>query len=184
MARCVTVCSYTVNQCHNAFDPSIMTLLGTGGEIGHIKVKNSEIRSCGCGKRGCLEQYTSATGLVNAAKELLTDDTIETELRKIMPLTCKAIFDCAKAGDTVANRLVDDMAEILGNAMEAISCVCDPEIIVIGGGVAKAGKILLDKIQEQFKQRAFSACEETRFALATLGNDAGIYGSVQMIIGR
>ena len=79
--------------------------------------------------------------------------------------------------------LISEMTRLLGKAMAAVSCVCDPEVIVIGGGVARAGNIILDGVQKYFKQYAFPAAEETGFAMAELGNDAGIYGGVQMIIG-
>lgn len=155
---------------------------GAGGEIGHIKVKDHEETLCGCGKQGCLEQYASATGLVNSAKRMLTTPGISTKLQKYEVLTCKDIFDCAKEGDSVALQLVNEMTRSLGKAMAAVSCVCDPEVIVIGGGVARAGNIVLERTQQYFKQYAFPASEETSFALAKLGNDAGIYGGVQMII--
>lgn len=155
---------------------------GAGGEIGHIKVNAHETAVCGCGKRGCLEQYASATGLLRSARELLDSSREESALRRFEPLSCKDIFDCAKNGDAVALRLVDGMTQILGMALAALSCVCDPEIIVIGGGVARAGKILLDSVQKHFKDYVFPAAEETAFALAELGSDAGMYGGVQMIL--
>ena len=105
-----------------------------------------------------------------------------TALRQYENLSCKDIFDCAKAGDAAALRLVDGMTRILGMALAALSCVCDPEIIVIGGGVARAGTILLDSVQKHFKDYVFPAAEETVFALAELGSDAGIYGGVQMVL--
>ena len=155
---------------------------GAGGEIGHIKVKNGDESACGCGKHGCLEQYASATGIVNSAKRVLEDKSLETELRKFDDLTCKDIFDCAKQGDRVALHLVEEMTQLLGRAIAAISCVCDPDIVVIGGGVSKAGGIILDGVKKYFKQFAFPASEETAFAMAELGNDAGIYGGVRMIL--
>ena len=156
---------------------------GAGGEIGHIKVRPGGSRVCGCGKTGCLEQYASATGLVHSARELLADPAAETALRDCAGLTCKEIFDCAKAGDAAALGLVDEMADLLGQALAAVSCVCDPEVIVVGGGVAKAGQMLLDRIAAAFRRYAFPAAEETRFDLATLGNDAGIWGAVQLVRG-
>ena len=155
---------------------------GAGGEIGHIKVVDSSDRVCGCGKTGCLEQYASATGLVKSAKELLADPGVVTRLRKYENLTCKDIFDCAAAGDEAANRLTGEMYRLLGKALAIVSCVCDPEVIVVGGGVARAGQPLLEGIQREFRRYAFPACEDTGFALATLGNDAGICGGVQMIL--
>ena len=157
---------------------------GAGGEIGHIKVKDGENCSCGCGKKGCLEQYASATGIVRSARERLAAGGEETQLRHFPQLTCKDIFDCAKAGDQVAQELVEDMTRILGKALAAISCVCDPEVVVIGGGVAKAGEVITKGVEKYFRAYAFPAAEDTSFVLAQLGNDAGIYGGVQMILGQ
>ena len=107
---------------------------------------------------------------------------METALRQYDPLTCKDIFDCAAKGDKAAIQLADEMCRLLGKALASVSCVCDPEVIVVGGGVARAGQPLLDGIQKAFRQYAFPAAEDTAFALASLGNDAGICGGVQMIL--
>lgn len=155
---------------------------GAGGEIGHTTVNPDEIEACNCGKHGCLEQYVSATGIVRMAKRRLAKSEDETTLRGFEPLTAKDIFDEAKAGDAVAKELVDELGNILGSALSNIAGVINPEAIVIGGGVSKAGKILIDTVQEHFKENAFYAFKETRFELATLGNDAGIYGCAAMII--
>lgn len=154
---------------------------GAGGEIGHITVNPDEIEACNCGQYGCLEQYTSATGIVRMAKRKLAKSDDETALRKYEPLTAKDVFDEAKAGDEIALELVDELGEILGSTLSNLACVVNPETIVIGGGVSKAGAILIDTIQEHFKENAFHALKETRFELATLGNDAGIYGCMAML---
>ena len=155
---------------------------GAGGEIGHITVNPDEIEACNCGKYGCLEQYTSATGIVRMAKRKMAKSADETSLRKLENVTAKDIFDAAKEGDELAKELVDELGEILGSALSNIACVVNPEAIVIGGGVSKAGAILIDTIQEHFRENAFFACRETRFELATLGNDAGIYGCAALVI--
>ncbi len=155
---------------------------GAGGEIGHITVNNDEIEPCNCGQYGCLEQYTSATGIVRMAKRKLAKSNDETSLRKFSDLTAKDIFDEAKAGDTVALQLVDDLGEILGSALSNVACVVNPEVIVIGGGVSKAGQILIDTIQKHFVETSFHACRETRFELASLGNDAGMYGCMRLVL--
>ena len=155
---------------------------GAGGEIGHITVNPDEIEACNCGNYGCLEQYTSATGIVRMAKRKLAKSDDETTLRKFEALTAKDIFDEAKAGDEVAKELVDELGNILGATLAKIGCVVNPEVFVIGGGVSKAGAILIDTIQEHYKETAFYAAKETRFELATLGNDAGIYGCAAMIL--
>ncbi len=155
---------------------------GAGGEIGHMMVNENETDTCGCGKKGCLEQYTSATGIVRMAKHKLAEDTRETALRGIDPLTAKDIFDKAKEGDTVAVELVEELGKILGSALAGIACVVDPEVFVIGGGVSKAGDILLDVTKKHYVERTFHVCRDAEFALASLGNDAGMYGCVQMIL--
>ena len=155
---------------------------GAGGEIGHITVNHDEIEACNCGQYGCLEQYTSATGIVRLAKRKLAKSSEETSIREIPNLTAKDVFDAAKAGDTIAIGLVDEVCEILGSTLSNIACVVNPEIIVIGGGVSKAGDILLDNIKKHFVETAFMACRDTKFALAGLGNDAGMYGCVEMLL--
>lgn len=155
---------------------------GAGGEIGHITVNPDEIETCNCGQHGCLEQYASATGIVRMAKRRLTKSEDETTLRSFDPLTAKDIFDEAKAGDVVAKELVDDLGNILGATLAKVACVVNPEAIVIGGGVSKAGKILIDTVQKHFKENAFYAFKDTRFELATLGNDAGMYGCMAMLL--
>ena len=98
-------------------------------------------------------------------------------------ITAKVIFDAAKEGDKLANKLVEDLGEKLGSALANVSCVCDPEVFVIGGGVSKAGMILINVIRKYFIEKAFHACEGTKFELAKLGNDAGIYGGVRLVLG-
>ena len=155
---------------------------GAGGEIGHITVDYEETDKCGCGKCGCLEQYASATGIVRMAKKMLAATTKTTTLTKFDPLTAKDIFDEAKAGDEVAQELVETLGGVLGYAAANIACVADPEVIVIGGGVSKAGEILLTTISKHFREQCFHACSTTEFALAKLGNDAGMYGCMKMIL--
>ena len=156
---------------------------GAGGEIGHITVNQDEIEPCNCGQYGCQEQYTSATGIVRMAKRKLAKTQDATKLRDYKDITAKDIFDVAKEGDEIALGLVDEVGEILGSTLSNIACVTNPEVIVIGGGVSKAGQILIDTIQKHFKESCFHACRDTRFELAQLGNDAGIYGAMQLIIG-
>lgn len=157
---------------------------GAGGEIGHAAVNHEEKEACNCGNCGCLEQYASATGIVRLAKKRLAADDTATTLRDLPEVTAKDIFDAAKAGDAVSLELVETLGTILGGALAAIACVADPEMFVLGGGVSKAGQILLDVVQKHFKDRVFRACEDTKFVLASLGNDAGMYGCAKMIFGK
>ena len=154
---------------------------GAGGEIGHMKVSETETETCGCGKRGCLEQYASATGIVRLTKQRLAADDAKTSLRSLPEVTAKDVFDAAKAGDAVAQELVEEVGRILGGALGSIAVVIDPEMFVIGGGVSRAGQILLDAVQKHFKERVFKSCQETKFVLASLGNDAGMIGAASLL---
>lgn len=155
---------------------------GAGGEIGHIKVDPAETSPCGCGKCGCLEQYVSATGIVNQARRLLAESDTPSALRQMENFTAKDVMDLAKAGDAAAEQVAQSFGEILGRALSIVSCVCDPEVFVLGGGVSKAGEYLIDLIRPAFIRYAFPAAEATRFGLAMLGNDAGICGAAKLIL--
>lgn len=158
---------------------------GAAGEIGHMKVRDNETAVCGCGKRGCLEQYSSATGVVRLARIALeANPTAETPLRGLDPLTAKDVFDYAKTGDEFSLSVIETVGKMLGEAIAHITCVIDPDVIVIGGGVSKAGQILLDAVEKYYKPAAFHACRDTDFKLAVLGNDAGMYGAVRMILNK
>lgn len=155
---------------------------GAGGEIGHTCVNDSETEICGCGKKGCLEQYTSATGIKRMAERALQNTDKPSKLRKVQDISAKEVFDAAKEGDVLAQELVKSHGQILGKALASVACVCDPEAFVIGGGVSKAGDILLNTTAEYYQQYVFHACKNTKFVLATLGNDAGIYGCAEAIL--
>lgn len=156
---------------------------GAAGEIGHIPMKEGETECCGCGKKGCLEQYASASGIARTAKKRLAADAgIETSLRKIEEVTSRDIFDAAKAGDGFALSLVDEVGNLLGKALASIACVVNPEAFVIGGGMSKAGAILTDAIRRYYVEYAFHAERETEFKLAQLGNNAGMFGGVKMVL--
>lgn len=156
---------------------------GAAGEIGHIpSVFGDDAETCGCGKKGCLETVASATGIVREAKKLLAKSGETSVLRDMEEITCKDIFDAAKEGDKLSVEAVDKLAYYLGNAIAGVAAVTNPQVIVIGGGVSKAGKYLLDKIEENFLKNAFHATKNAKFALATLGNDAGMYGAAALIL--
>lgn len=157
---------------------------GAGGEIGHMQVKDDETEVCGCGKKGCLEQYTSATGIVRSANIVLNNTDKPSKLRTVQYVSAKEIFDAAKEGDDLAIELVANHGKCLGRALAQIACVVDPEVFVIGGGVSKAGQMLIDTTAKYFDEYAFHACKGTKFELATLGNDAGMYGGAKAILTR
>lgn len=155
---------------------------GSAGEIGHITVNPHETITCGCGRRGCLEQYASATGIVRKAKEMLKSTGAPSAMRRFESLTAKDVFDCAKQEDPIAVQVVEWFGRILGKALANIACIVNPEIFVIGGGVSKAGQILVDVVQKNFRESTMFSCVDTKFTLASLGNDAGIYGAAGMLI--
>lgn len=174
---------------------------GAGGEIGHMAVCEEETEQCNCGKCGCLEQYVSATGIVRLAKRAMqggkkpedilpdganggraTDPSYETSLKKFENLTAKDVYDEAKGQDPLAIAVTELAGQILGKAIANTACVVNPEVIVIGGGVSKAGEFLLEPLKRYYSQYAFHACKDVKFALATLGNDAGMYGCVKLLL--
>lgn len=154
---------------------------GAGGEIGHIHIEDNETEICGCKNKGCLEQYASATGIVRLAKRRLAKDDKPSVLRE-SSVTAKSVFDAVKAGDEVAIEIAEQFGEYLGKGLATVAAVVNPEIFVIGGGVSKAGEILLSYVEPVFQKYAFSACRGAKFSLATLGNDAGIYGAAGLIL--
>ncbi|MDR2043167.1 MAG: ROK family glucokinase [Clostridium sp.] len=155
--------------------------VGAGGEIGHIHLEDSETEECGCGNKGCLEQYTSATGIVRLAKRRLAEDEKPSVLRGDS-LSAKKVFDAIKDKDEVAMEVGRRFGEYLGKGLAGVAAVVNPEVFLIGGGVSNAGGILLDYIRPPYAKYAFPKCREARFALAELGNDAGIYGAAGLIL--
>jgi len=155
---------------------------GAGGEIGHMPVMEDDPEECGCGKRGCAEQYCSATGVVRVAKRYLEAHSEDSCLRGLGEFACKDVFDAAAKGDEVAKQILEEVYSILGRFLASIACVVDPEVIVLGGGVSKAGVPLIDGAERYFKKYAFHACRDTKILQATLGNDAGAYGAFKLAL--
>lgn len=156
---------------------------GAAGEIGHIPMYDDDSECCGCGKRGCLEQYASANGIARITKRYLeTHSEVTSRLAGIEDFSAKDIFNAAKSGDDIACKMVDETGKYLGKALASVACVVNPEVFVIGGGMAKAGDILIEVIQKYYSGYAFHASRDVKFELARLGNLAGIYGGVKMIL--
>ena len=154
---------------------------GAGGEIGHIHIEDAETETCGCKNKGCLEQYASATGITRLANRRLAKDDAPSVLRG-GEISAKTVFDAVKAGDRVAIEIAEQFGEYLGKGLAVVANVVDPQIFVIGGGVSKAGDILFKYIEPSYKKCAFGPCKQAKFALATLGNDAGIYGAAALVL--
>lgn len=185
------------------FDNIVMVTLGTGvgggiimdgkiltgengaaGEIGHITVNPKETLTCGCGCNGCLEQYSSATGVIRMAKERLEASDKPSELRKFAAdeIGGKEVFDAYKAGDELAAEAVNEFAIYLGMGLGNVASVVDTQAFVIGGGLSKNGPVVIDIVKEQYKKNVMFALKNTEFRLAELGNDAGMYGAVRMVL--
>ena len=155
---------------------------GAGGEIGHIHLEDNESEECGCKGHGCLEQYASATGVVRLAKKKLADSSKPSVLRDD-EVTAKAVWDAVKADDELAKEVANIYGEYLGKGLAAVAAVVNPQVFVIGGGVSKAGRVVIDYMEPYFDKYAFPGTKNAKFVLAKLGNDAGIYGAAKLVLG-
>ena len=155
---------------------------GAAGEIGHLPLVEGETESCNCGKKGCLEQVASATGIVRTANRMLAESDMPSSLRSVPYISAKVIFDEAKGGDALAIQVTEYVCRYLGKGLACAAGMVDPEVFVIGGGVSKAGEVLLSFIEKPFMEKAFFANKNVKFKLATLGNDAGICGAAKLVL--
>ncbi len=158
---------------------------GAGGEIGHIHIEDNEPDACGCGNHGCLEQYASATGVVRLAERKLISSTQDSVLRSAKAegkLSAKVVFDAVKAGDALACEVAEQFGDYLGKGFAAIAGVVNPELFVLGGGVSKAGDVLCEYVSKYYTKYVFHGSKDAQFRLATLGNDAGIYGAAKLVL--
>lgn len=157
-------------------------ITGSAAEVGHICVNPLETEPCNCGNCGCLEQYTSATGILRLAQKKLAENDAPSIMRGKADLSTKDVIDAAKAGDALATEVFDFMAKTMGMALAGCCALADMELILIGGGVSKAGEFLTKPIEQYFRAFAFHTQKDTKFKLAELGNDAGIYGAARLMI--
>ena len=155
---------------------------GSGAEIGHTILEPEETVRCSCGNYGCVEQYCSATGIVRLAKKHLASEHVNSCLKGIEPLTCKDIFDAAKNGDEAALKILDKVYFYMGLFLANVCGTVNPEVVVLGGGVSKAGDVLIRGVVPYFQRFVFHAASEAKFALASLGNDAGAYGAFKLAL--
>lgn len=159
---------------------------GGAGEIGHITVQPDGYQ-CTCGKKGCLEQYSSATGIVHVARDMAAEFTGQSRLKELFDnneeVTSKMVVYLAENGDILANQIVDRVAFYLGLALANCGNVLNPGNIVIGGGVSAAGNTLLQPTTRYFQENAFpSVRDSTKIRLAQLGNDAGAIGAASLAL--
>lgn len=155
---------------------------GMGGELGHMSiVPDLEAIQCGCGKMGCLETVSSATGIIRMANDAVERGD-RTSLAELATITAKDVFDAAKVGDEVAQRIVSRAAFYLGKSMAAVAVIVNPSRFILGGGVSKAGEFLFSQIREVFyKYTQDKAQEGVDIVAAELGNNAGIVGAAGLM---
>ena len=151
-----------------------------GGELGHMKIEMTNPRECGCGKRGCLEAYASATQVAKRAHEAMAS---QRSLLHDWPLTegeltAKDVFDAADQGDALAEKIVDETAFYLALGASNVMHTIDPNAIVFGGGMIAAGEAFLERIRRHIPTVAFPVpAARTQIRFATLGSDAGFIGA-------
>ena len=155
---------------------------GSGAEIGHMVLNPRETSLCNCGKSGCVEQYCSATGIARLAREHLAESENASYLRSVTDIAAKDVFDAAKDGDSVANEILNKFYDYMGQFLGSLCSAVDPEVVVLGGGVSKAGQVLLDGVESSFHKYVFHAASGAKFALASLFNDAGAYGAFKLAL--
>lgn len=155
---------------------------GAAGEFGHMTINPAETETCACGRRGCVQQYVSASGIARLARKYLAEHEGESALRSVEKLTTKDVFDAAKNGDGAANAILENVYDAFGYTISAVCTVADPEVVVIGGGVSKAGEVLVKGAKKGFLKYVFYPSTDVRFNLAVLGNDAGIYGCCKLLL--
>ncbi|MBB6637562.1 ROK family glucokinase [Cohnella thailandensis] len=156
---------------------------GMAGELGHMSVvPDLEAIQCGCGRMGCLETVSSATGIIRMAKDAV-DRGDRTSLSLVTDIAAKEVFDAAKAGDEVAQRIISRAAFYLGKSMAAVAVVTNPQRFIIGGGVSKAGEFLFEQIRSVFVKLApESASAGVDIVAAELGNNAGVVGAAGLFL--
>lgn len=155
---------------------------GSAGEIGHIVLDRGETEQGSCGNYGGAEHYCSATGIVRVAKRYLAAYETDSPLGKMKAFEAKDVFDLAKAGDDTAKAILEIVYSYLGQLIANVCNVLNPEIVILGGGVSKAGQCLIDGMKPYFMKDAFPGVKQVQFALAKLGNDAGVYGAFKLLL--
>ncbi len=152
------------------------------GEIGHMRMRFDEAEQCSCGKHGCLEQYASGTGIVRLAKKAADESGGRSVLCGQSSLTAKAVWEAAEGGDAAARGAVSEAAAYLGAALANVACVCDPQLFILGGGVAQTGPAFIEAVAENYRAHAFHALAQIPVTAAALGPDAGLYGAALLAL--
>ena len=157
---------------------------GVGSELGHVTLE-VDGEPCTCGTSGCLEQYCSATAIIRMARHQVEGhpESLILAFSSGNParITAKAVFDAAKEGDTIALRVFRRFVHYLSMGLVSVIQFLDPEVIVLGGGVSKAGSFLLDAVREEVPRHLqYKDMDYSRIELAQLGADAGIIGAAML----
>ena len=156
---------------------------GFAGECGHVIVERGG-RDCGCGRKGCLETYVSATGVVRTATELLAKRNIDSELRSIpnSELTALKVSQAAARGDAIAQEVFEFTGEMLGRALADFVAITSPQAIFLFGGLAKAGEILFEPTRRAMEANMLNIFKnKTQVLPSQLGDDAAILGSAALV---
>jgi glucokinase len=151
-----------------------------GAELGHMRIETTNPRPCGCGLRGCLEAYASATAVVARAREAMDGgrSALHAALAARGELTAKDIFDAAAGGDSLADSIVEETAFYLGVGAVNAMHVINPDVVVFGGGMIAAGEPFLERIRRHVREMAFPVpAARTLIRYAELGSDAGFIGA-------
>lgn len=157
------------------------------GEFGHVTIETGpKAIACTCGKKGCLETLSSATGVMHLtrrhAREYEGDSDIKQKIDDGQALSSVDVFNAAKEGDTLAVKIVDEFAKSLGLGVSHLGNILNPARIVLGGGVANAGEFMREQVEAYFMEYTYPQInEKTKIVLATLGNDAGVLGAAQLV---
>ena len=154
---------------------------GFAGELGHVCVNRQTGRSCGCGRKGCLETYCSATGVTRTAREFLTSRTEPSLLREIAAddITSKDVFDAAEKGDVIAKDIFEYTGRVLGEALSDFIAFSSPEAIVLFGGLTKSGDYIMKPIQKAMEENVLNIYKgKTKLLVSELkDSDAAVLGA-------
>ncbi|MDL2282600.1 ROK family protein [Parabacteroides sp. OttesenSCG-928-G06] len=154
---------------------------GFAGELGHVIMRRHNGRQCGCGRQGCLEAYTSATGVARTAREYLEIRTDESVLRELDPdeITSKDVYDAAMKGDKIALEIFKSTGHMLGEAFADFIAFSSPEAIILFGGLTKAGDLIMNPIKESLERNLLKVFEgKTKLLFSQLKeSDAAVLGA-------
>ena len=158
---------------------------GFSGELGHMTFGFASGRSCGCGRKGCLQTVASAKGIVDTALKFLNEKDYDSSLKKLPleKLTSKTIYEAALQGDEVAREVFQFTGYCLGKAAAEFASISDPEAIILFGGVANAGDLILEPMKKSFYENSLHLYRNhTQLMISDINeNDAAILGAASLV---